>query len=64
MRVKNCYKKEFKAEAINMTVNGNLSVSEVASALELNYKTSYNWVKAYMPESIYKPKQVKVKLRH
>ena len=51
MRVKNRYTKEFKSEAINMAVNGDLSLSEVASNLGLNYKTLYNWVKGSMPES-------------
>ena len=51
MRVKNRYTQEFKSEAINMAVNGDLSLSEVASNLGLNYKTLYNWVKGSMPES-------------
>ena len=51
MRVKNRYTQEFKSEAINMAVNGGLSLSEVASNLGLNYKTLYNWVKGSMPES-------------
>ena len=34
-----------------MAVNGDLSLSEVASNLGLNYKTLYNWVKGSMPES-------------
>ena len=51
MRVKNRYTKEFKSEAINMAVNGDLSLSEVASNLGLNYQTLYNWVKGSMPES-------------
>ena len=51
MRVKNRYTQEFKSEAINMAVNGDLSLSEVASNLGLNYKTLYNWVKRSMPES-------------
>jgi len=38
----NCYTKEFKAEVINMAVNGDLSLSEGASNLGLNYKTLYN----------------------
>ena len=50
MRVKNRYTQEFKSEAINMAVNGDLSLSEVASNLGLNYKTLYNWVKGSMPE--------------
>ena len=41
MRVKNRYTQEFKSEAINMAVNGDLSLSEVASNLGLNYKTLY-----------------------
>ena len=52
MRVKNRYTQEFKSEAINMAVNSDLSLSEVASNLGLNYKTLYNWVKGSMPESI------------
>ena len=51
MRVKNRYTQEFKSEAINMAVNGDLSLSEVAGNLGLNYKTLYNWVKGSMPES-------------
>ena len=51
MRVKNRYTQEFKSEAINMAVNGDLSLSEVASNLGLNYKTLYNWVKGSMPEN-------------
>ena len=51
MRVKNRYTQEFKSEAINMAVNDDLSLSEVASNLGLNYKTLYNWVKGSMPES-------------
>ena len=51
MRVKNRYTQEFKSEAINMAVNGDLLLSEVASNLGLNYKTLYNWVKGSMPES-------------
>jgi transposase len=51
MRVKNRYTQEFKSEAINMAVNSDLSLSEVASNLGLNYKTLYNWVKGSMPES-------------
>ena len=51
MRVKNRYTQEFKSEAINMAVNGDLSLSKVASNLGLNYKTLYNWVKGSMPES-------------
>ena len=51
MRVKNRYTQEFKSEAINMAVNGDLSLSEVASNLGLNYKTLYNWVKGSMPVS-------------
>jgi transposase len=49
--VKNRYTHEFKSEAINMAVNSDLSLSEVASNLGLNYKTLYNWVKGSMPES-------------
>jgi len=52
MRMENCSTKEFKAEAINMAVNGDLSLSEVASNLGLNYKTLYNWIKGSMPENI------------
>jgi len=37
--------KEFKDEAINMAVNDDLSLSEVASNVGFNYKTLYNWVK-------------------
>lgn len=51
MRIKNRYTQEFKSEAINMAVNSDLSLSEVASNLGLNYKTLYNWVKGSMPES-------------
>ena len=59
MRVRNRYMQEckskdtqeFKSEAINMPVNGDLSLSEATSNLGLNYKTLYNWVKGSMPES-------------
>jgi len=50
--MKNCYTNEFKAWAMNISVNGDLSLSEVASNLGLNYKTLYNWVNWSMPESI------------
>lgn len=38
MAVKNRYPREFKSEAINMAVNGDLSLSEIASNLGLNYR--------------------------
>jgi transposase-like protein len=52
MRVKNRYTQEFKSEAINMAVNSDLSLSEVASNLGLNYKTLYNWVKGSCFKSV------------
>jgi len=38
---------------MNMAVNDDLALSEVASNLGLNYKTWYNWIKVSMPDSIY-----------
>jgi len=34
-----------------MVVNGDPSLSKIASNFGLNYKTLYNWVKGSMPES-------------
>jgi len=42
VRIKNSYTKEFKSEMMNIAVNGDLSLSEVVSNLELNYKMLYN----------------------
>ena len=45
------YTEEFKNEAINMAINNDLTVSEIAQNLGANYKTLYNWVKNAIPQA-------------
>ena len=45
------YTEEFKNEAINMSITSDLTVSEIAQNLGVNYKTLYNWVKNAMPQA-------------
>jgi transposase len=44
------YSKEFKDSTVQLILNNNESVVKVASDLDLNPQTLYNWVSAYRKE--------------
>ena len=51
MGKKNIYTEEFKKEAVNMVLDGDLSTYQVSKNLGVNYKTLYVWVQKVMPET-------------
>ena len=48
---KTTYTEEFKTEAVNMVLNGDISTYQIAKNLGINYKTLYSWVQKIMPET-------------
>ena len=47
---KSKYSKEFKDSTVQLILNNNESVVQVAADLDLNPKTLYHWVKVYKKE--------------
>ena len=49
---KNVYTNDFKDEAVKMALSSELSMSQVAKNLGIQYKTLHSWIKKNMPKSM------------
>lgn len=51
MPPKSNYTEEFKTESVNMVLDGDTSIYQIAKNLGIKYKTLHRWVQNAMPET-------------